>query len=139
MFCIHCNINWASLHTEIDDAGEEQYDVCPQCKSDWCLEEKKDGPAYLYSRLTGDIIDSKTKKPRDRTVHKVSLPVIRKGTTEKEWFDRKQYLSDLEDQALEAYQQEYEKNGSESADRLYKLIMTARYDNEVKATIIEKV
>ena len=140
MYCTFCAINWAKPDTIYDEVGEEQADVCPQCKSDWHLEEKHEGPEYVYCKISGVIMDSKTKEIKPY-MPSVQLPAMKphRSFDPKKWEERKAVLEAKEERAIDAYQEEFAKSGSnESAAAAYKAVITAKYDAEVGATIIQQ-
>jgi len=65
MYCTQCNTNWARLWSyDEDDNG---YEFCPDCYTDkYLVEKKEDEPAYICCKFTGDHIDAKTGKKRDK-------------------------------------------------------------------------
>lgn len=99
-FCNKCGNNWARLETCDDEHGDEQYDVCPICHTDSFLTEGKEGKAYMYCKITGNIIDVETGKTR------ITEP---KTYTTYKPFDYGAFYKSLEEREAEHERQENER------------------------------
>lgn len=64
-FCSKCNINWSRLET-IDGEGDEQYEVCPLCRSDVHLQEPTDFITYFRCGITGKVLNTDTKEELEK-------------------------------------------------------------------------
>jgi hypothetical protein len=75
--CKKCDINWARLWSE-DGEGDEQYEVCPVCKSDLNLESGTDIVSYIMCPITGRITDMETGELHPRQAAPVKVYTARK-------------------------------------------------------------
>jgi len=120
-FCMKCNINWASLHSQEDNDRDETYEYCPVCKNDMYLTDPVDGPAYIKNPVGPEIIDAETKEPLIRIVFNPNYLPLQPPTQ----FDREAYIKKMEesqafiDKAIEIYQQVFISRGKEAAEKAY--------------------
>lgn len=118
-YCSNCQRNWSSLPT-MEGEGEEEYDYCPQCRSDAHLQEGRPGDSFSIRPLTGELYNDTTGQLA--TDHQGAPPQV---TSDPKPFDKVKYqlrkdrAESLDDRALDAYQKAYETGGKEAGERAY--------------------
>lgn len=119
-YCGKCCINWGVLETQTDDAGDEQYEVCPACKTDSFLFDGEIGDRYIHFPLSGQIINMRTREEL-KTIKPVDIPVKkpRKPFNQEAWLKKREEREQKELNAIDAYQQAYEQGGREAAEMAY--------------------
>lgn len=136
MFCTKCNINWASLAREDDEAGDESYEYCPKCKSDMFLEEARPGDKFLY--MFGQVLNVKTKqrvfKP---SVVRAYIPPVPFDTAA--WQQQKKDQEQLVEKALDAYTDAYSKVGQVAAEQAYRNVLRGTLDQPVEVPEIKLI
>lgn len=119
--CSKCGINWAALHTQADEVGEECYEFCPVCKTDAFIEPGTDITAYILCPFTGKITDVDT---GDELI----LPAEKFIATQKPYDHyanseererRKLEREARENAAIGAYQQAYNSDGPVAAAQIF--------------------
>lgn len=122
MYCTNCDINWASLASQDDPARDETYCFCPLCRSDMDLVENIDGPRYVYSMLTGEVVDVETKEPL--TISSPINYIPEKPFDRVAWEKKKEERETRELVAIDAYVKEYESGGQGAGAIAYREIFT---------------
>lgn len=102
-FCSCCKTNWAQLWKS-EGEGDEVYEVCPVCRTDFFLEEGNDIVAYCKSPITGVVFNAATGLPDPATVAKPKIRVVVGKPKEKTWQEKKDEWADKELAAIRAYQ-----------------------------------
>ncbi len=99
-YCSNCHTNWSSLHT-VEGDGEETYDVCPLCCTDWYLQPGADIVGKLYCPIIGKIslagvVEDQKQPSRERVVSRVLVwdePIEdfieRRNKADDEWLENK--------------------------------------------------
>lgn len=139
-YCTKCRTNWAALHSQDDDNGDESYDFCPVCKSDSFLQDfKENEDAFLYS-LNGQKVNVKTGRILKNAI---TLPLISRKTSslpynKEDWEKREEAKDIAQEKRINEYIANCEKYGKEEAERIYfNTPLLATYDIEVKAIIVQ--
>lgn len=76
ILCSKCSTTWANLHSQ-DEEGDEQYEVCPECRTDQFLELSEEEEACIKCPFTGKIIDARTGKQREKPEEPYTAPVVK--------------------------------------------------------------
>jgi hypothetical protein len=116
-YCSHCGFNWAQLHSQ------EDMDYCPMCRTDSYLEPSKPGDSFIYSAITGEVINVRTKQ----VVPNNPLPVYLTTSKGFDWkaFEKDQYEWQAKQiRALNIYTELYDKGDRMGATKAYFEILT---------------
>ncbi|RFM30060.1 hypothetical protein [Deminuibacter soli] len=116
-FCNQCGVNWSSLESQ-DAEGDEQYEYCPQCKSDHALEPGHAGECFYYSAIEGKVFSLSTGLPKVTPAPFVPVKPER-GWEPKKWLAQTEQRDKTELDALDAYVDCFFKNGPEAAETAY--------------------
>jgi len=91
-YCSKCDINWARLWEQTDDANDETYEFCPQCKSSMDLHPGTDIVSYIKCPFTGKITNVETGKSLEFDKYKPVLGTAKKvkvfDETYEQWRER---------------------------------------------------
>jgi hypothetical protein len=117
MYCNNCKINWASLPSQDDEIGDEQYEYCPTCFTGEHLSAPKAGPKYAYA-INGRIFDIDSGKNLEI---KKTIPVAKpyKKFNPEEWQRKKEEREARENKAIEAYIRTFQKKGKKAAEKIF--------------------
>jgi len=118
MYCTKCKINWAKLHSQDDDIGDETYEYCPSCAKDHFLIETQPGERFLCCPFTGKITSADTGKELVREVKHLFLK-SKKPFDVEEWKKKKEYDEEKEMERIEYYQKVFAEQGAEAAEKAY--------------------
>lgn len=110
VYCSKCKTNWAHPETQVDEDGEESYDVCPVCKTDSYLMDGIAGDTFIYCLLTGTISNAITKQAV-RPPEAPGKPYVRvnyRAIEAAAEIKHAQERQEIEDEALEKYMSLYD-------------------------------
>ena len=119
-YCTKCRINWACLHNQDDEVGDESYEFCPKCHDDFFLVPQKPGATFLKCPISGAITNSVTGEAWVNPLH--DLPNVKPADyifNHEEHVAKDEARQRLEDKAIAHYHEADEREGREAAERVY--------------------
>lgn len=96
-YCSKCDINWARLWEQTDEANDETYEFCPKCKSDRFLQPGNDIVSYIKCPVTGKIKNVMTGKTIEEDNANVTGHEIKLKIYEETWEQWRERVEETED------------------------------------------